>query len=175
MSLDFPLPLSKYISLVCGTSARLWRGTDITSFGITLQCGLATQTNNLLWFQENNVGLDSGYMSYLVFIKKKIFLWSSVGQAGIDGYVLTNTKWHWGTSLSFSQKIISICFFFVIVGSLVVQIRADDHIKGVLGELKMVTRNLKHVQLSSLVVFWGEYYNGVFFHSSYFLNICRKD
>ena len=48
VSLDFPLPLSKYISLGCGTSARLWRGTDITSFGITLQCGLATQTNNLL-------------------------------------------------------------------------------------------------------------------------------
>ena len=103
MSLDLPLPLSKYISLVCGTSARLWRGTDITSFGITLQCGLATQTNNLLWFQENNVGLDGGYMSYLVF-KEKFFLWSSVGQAGIDGYVLTNTKWHWGISLSFSQK-----------------------------------------------------------------------
>ena len=72
MSLDLPLPLSKYISLVCGTSARLWRGTDITSFGITLQCGLATQTNNLLWFQENNVGLESGYMSYLVF-KAKFF------------------------------------------------------------------------------------------------------
>ena len=87
MSLDLPLPLSKYISLGCGTSARLWRGTDITSFGITLQCGLATQTNNVLCFQENIVELDSGY-----FLKRSSFVGSSVGQAGIDGYVLTNTK-----------------------------------------------------------------------------------
>ena len=74
MSLDFPLPLSKYISLGCGTSARLWRGTDITSFGITLQCDLATHTNNVLRFQENNVELDSGYMSYLVFKEKFFFM-----------------------------------------------------------------------------------------------------
>ena len=90
MSLDFPLPLSKYISFGCGTSARLWRGTDITSFGITLQCGLATQTNNVLCFQENIVDLDSRYMSR--FLKRRSFLGSSVGKAGIDSYVLTNTK-----------------------------------------------------------------------------------